>query len=274
MRARGYAPGECIAVGDSREDLGVAEVVGRFFLVANGPDVTGPNVTRTESGHGDGFYEAVVSLSAWDNRPDGHRERWPTALRRTAPPGGRAVGCGPRRLPGHAGRAGDAGGATTASAWRCSSWADRGRHRARASARSTPTWTPAGATRPRRVGVWVSHQYLLSGRASAARGWLARAERAVPGRRVRGPGLGRHRAGAPRREPGGAGGPRAPGDGDRARRPATATWRSYALSLLGLTEVSAGQLEPAGCSCSRRPWRRRRPAGSATCTRWPRPTAT
>ena len=61
MRARGYAPGECIAVGDSREDLGVAEVVGRFFLVANGPDVTGPNVTRTESGHGDGFYEAVVS---------------------------------------------------------------------------------------------------------------------------------------------------------------------------------------------------------------------
>ena len=61
MRARGYAPGECIAVGDSREDLGVAEVVGRFFLVANGPDVTGPNVTRTESGHGEGFYEAVVS---------------------------------------------------------------------------------------------------------------------------------------------------------------------------------------------------------------------
>jgi len=61
MRARGYAPGECMAVGDSREDLGVAEAVGRFFLVANGPDVTGPNVTRTESGHGEGFYEAVVS---------------------------------------------------------------------------------------------------------------------------------------------------------------------------------------------------------------------
>ena len=35
MRARGYAPEECIAVGDSGEDLGVAEVVGRFFLVAN-----------------------------------------------------------------------------------------------------------------------------------------------------------------------------------------------------------------------------------------------
>ena len=37
MRARGYAPGDCIAVGDSEEDLGVARVVGRFFLVANAP---------------------------------------------------------------------------------------------------------------------------------------------------------------------------------------------------------------------------------------------
>ena len=35
MRARGYAPEECIAVGDSVEDLAVAAVVGRFFLVAN-----------------------------------------------------------------------------------------------------------------------------------------------------------------------------------------------------------------------------------------------
>ncbi len=30
-----------------------------------------------------------------------------------------------------------------------------------------------------RVAVWVSHQHLLGGRASAARGWLARAERSV-----------------------------------------------------------------------------------------------
>ena len=52
-----------------------------------------------------------------------------------------------------------------------------------------------------RVGVWVSHQYLLSGRASAARGWLARAERAVADRRVRRAGLGCRRAGATRREP-------------------------------------------------------------------------
>jgi hypothetical protein len=32
-----------------------------------------------------------------------------------------------------------------------------------------------------RVGIWVSHQHLIGGRASAARGWLARAERAVEG---------------------------------------------------------------------------------------------
>src|SRR5918912_3445013 len=30
MQARGYAAGECIAVGDSREDLDVARAVGRF----------------------------------------------------------------------------------------------------------------------------------------------------------------------------------------------------------------------------------------------------
>ncbi len=32
-----------------------------------------------------------------------------------------------------------------------------------------------------RVGVWVSHQHLLAGRSSAARGWLARADRAATG---------------------------------------------------------------------------------------------
>jgi len=60
MRARGYTREECIAVGDSLEDLGVAPVVGRFYLVANAPEGSGPNVVRTESGHGEGFYEAVV----------------------------------------------------------------------------------------------------------------------------------------------------------------------------------------------------------------------
>ena len=36
QQARGYAPEDCIAIGDSREDLGAAEAVGTFWLVANG----------------------------------------------------------------------------------------------------------------------------------------------------------------------------------------------------------------------------------------------
>ena len=71
MRARGYLPEDCIAVGDSREDLGVAAVVGRFFLVANAvekdPDITGaalPNVEVVEGRNGEGFYEAVVRTLA------------------------------------------------------------------------------------------------------------------------------------------------------------------------------------------------------------------
>ncbi len=65
MRAREYAPEECIAVGDSLEDMDVARVVGRFFLVANaGAAPTAPNVTVTEGRNGEGFYEAVVSTLA------------------------------------------------------------------------------------------------------------------------------------------------------------------------------------------------------------------
>src|SRR5215213_1830858 len=63
MRARGYAPDECVAVGDSREDLDVAAVVGRLFLVANavaGDTSAFPNVERTEAAMSEGFYEAVV----------------------------------------------------------------------------------------------------------------------------------------------------------------------------------------------------------------------
>jgi hypothetical protein len=59
MRARGYAPGECIGVGDSREDLDIAQVVGRFFLVANA-EVSADGAEVTEAGYGEGFYEAVV----------------------------------------------------------------------------------------------------------------------------------------------------------------------------------------------------------------------
>ncbi len=64
MRARGYEPEECIGVGDSAEDLDVAEVVGRFFLVANADVAGGPGVERTEAAMSEGFYEAVIrSLS-------------------------------------------------------------------------------------------------------------------------------------------------------------------------------------------------------------------
>ncbi len=67
MRARGYAREECVAVGDSREDLDVAGVVGRMFLVANavaGDASAFPNVERTEAAMSEGFYEAVVRALA------------------------------------------------------------------------------------------------------------------------------------------------------------------------------------------------------------------
>jgi hydroxymethylpyrimidine pyrophosphatase-like HAD family hydrolase len=65
MQARGYSPEDCIAVGDSREDAGVAAVVGTFFLVANAEDgISGPNITRTEGRNGEGFYEAVIQTLA------------------------------------------------------------------------------------------------------------------------------------------------------------------------------------------------------------------
>jgi phosphoglycolate phosphatase len=69
MQARGYAREECLAVGDSREDLEVARCVGRFFLVSNAlakdPELRShvaayDNVEVTEASHGEGFYEAVV----------------------------------------------------------------------------------------------------------------------------------------------------------------------------------------------------------------------
>jgi hydroxymethylpyrimidine pyrophosphatase-like HAD family hydrolase len=69
MRARALGPEDCIAVGDSREDLDVADVVGRFFLVRNAvekdPSIGAAgaargNVEVTEERNGEGFYEAVV----------------------------------------------------------------------------------------------------------------------------------------------------------------------------------------------------------------------
>src|SRR4051794_9743570 len=65
MQARGYVPQDCIAIGDSIEDAEVANVVGRFFLVANAAvGISGPNITRTEGRNGEGFYEAVIQTLA------------------------------------------------------------------------------------------------------------------------------------------------------------------------------------------------------------------
>ena len=64
MRARGYERDDCIGVGDSREDLDVADVVGRFFLVANADVADVDGVERTEAAMSEGFYEAVVRAIA------------------------------------------------------------------------------------------------------------------------------------------------------------------------------------------------------------------
>jgi hydroxymethylpyrimidine pyrophosphatase-like HAD family hydrolase len=73
MRARGYGAAECIAVGDSREDLGVAPVVSAFWLVANAlerdplllAEIDGDERVRVaEAGYGAGVYEAVITTLA------------------------------------------------------------------------------------------------------------------------------------------------------------------------------------------------------------------
>ncbi len=70
MQSRGYAPEECIAVGDSREDLGAADVVGAFWLVANALErdpslraeaASRANVRVAEGRNGTGVYEAVIT---------------------------------------------------------------------------------------------------------------------------------------------------------------------------------------------------------------------
>jgi phosphoglycolate phosphatase len=68
MRVRGYRREDCIAIGDSREDLGAAEVVRTFWLVANGverdPTITAAVTANTricEGRNGAGVYEAVIT---------------------------------------------------------------------------------------------------------------------------------------------------------------------------------------------------------------------
>jgi HAD superfamily hydrolase (TIGR01484 family) len=71
MQARGYGREDCIAVGDSREDMAAADVVGTFWLVANAierdPSLRAdlrPNVRVAEGRYGEGVYEAVVTTLA------------------------------------------------------------------------------------------------------------------------------------------------------------------------------------------------------------------
>jgi phosphoglycolate phosphatase len=73
MQARGYTAADCIAAGDSREDLDAAGVVGTFWLVANALerdptlalDLSGrPGVRVATEPYGAGVYEAVVTTLA------------------------------------------------------------------------------------------------------------------------------------------------------------------------------------------------------------------
>ncbi len=73
MQARGYLPADCIAVGDSREDMDTGSVVGTFWLVANALDrdptleseaAARADVRIAEESYGAGVYEAVVSTLA------------------------------------------------------------------------------------------------------------------------------------------------------------------------------------------------------------------
>jgi hypothetical protein len=73
MRARRYSISDCIAVGDSREDMDAASVVDQFWLVANAlerdPTLEGEASARAgvriaTEGYGAGVYEAVVTTLA------------------------------------------------------------------------------------------------------------------------------------------------------------------------------------------------------------------
>jgi phosphoglycolate phosphatase len=75
MQARGYVAADCIAVGDSREDMDTSPVVGTFWLVANAlerdptlrEDVR-PGVRLASESYGAGVYEAVVTTLAEGRR--------------------------------------------------------------------------------------------------------------------------------------------------------------------------------------------------------------
>jgi ATP/maltotriose-dependent transcriptional regulator MalT len=92
-----------------------------------------------------------------------------------------------------------------------------------------------------RVAVWVSHQHLIAGRASAARGWLSRAERALEGLpECEGHGWvaaerARHAQNFEERNE------HARRAMEIARESGAADLEVFALSLLGMAEVRAGR---------------------------------
>jgi phosphoglycolate phosphatase len=68
MQIRGLEPQEVVAIGDSREDAGAAEVVQTFWFVANAVEkdpslrsIRGHNIRIAQERHGAGVYEAVVT---------------------------------------------------------------------------------------------------------------------------------------------------------------------------------------------------------------------
>jgi phosphoglycolate phosphatase len=72
MQNRGYQREECIACGDSREDMDAGEVVGAFWMMSNGltadptlsAEVTRAGARVTAEPFGAGVYEAVVTTLA------------------------------------------------------------------------------------------------------------------------------------------------------------------------------------------------------------------
>jgi phosphoglycolate phosphatase len=80
MRVRGYDAAECIAIGDSREDLGAAAAVGAFWLVANGlendPSLRAAltaNARVASERNGAGVYEAIITELSERRAPAGFR---------------------------------------------------------------------------------------------------------------------------------------------------------------------------------------------------------
>jgi hypothetical protein len=72
MQNRGYSREECIACGDSREDMDAVEVVGTFWMMRNGlnddptltADIARAGARVSTESFGAGVYEAVVTTLA------------------------------------------------------------------------------------------------------------------------------------------------------------------------------------------------------------------